>query len=131
MIVGIGTDILSMERLRKAVAGVSCKEANSFIYNVFTETEIQLAYKRRDPTLFFATRFAGKEAVLKALAPDCEPISMRQIEIRSKQNGQPEVFLYGDAERVRQEKRINRVLISLSYDTDFALAYVICESDAL
>ena len=66
MIVQIGTDIVEIEKLKYSVT----KEpfaSDPFIRHTFTEKEIRLALLRSDPLSFFATRFAGKEAVFKAL----------------------------------------------------------------
>lgn len=128
MIVGIGTDILRIDRLRRA-AGTLAVESSSFIRNTYTEKEIILAEERKEPYNFYATRFAGKEAVLKALACEGGNISLRQIEILSGKYGEPKVVLHKEAERIRQSKKINRILISLSYDSDYAIAYVVCESE--
>ena len=62
MVVGIGTDILKIQRIRDGLVG-----GESFLKKSFTEQERAQARTRSDPALFYATRFAGKEAVFNSL----------------------------------------------------------------
>lgn len=48
---------------------------------------------------------------------------LNEIEILSNEKGQPFVFLHGNAKRIAKEKEISQILISLSYEDDYAIAY--------
>lgn len=126
MIAGIGIDLLCMERLQIAINAPYTKQ-NAFVRRTYTQKELELAEKRSNPENFLATRFAGKEAVLKALVPNGEAVSIKEIEILSKECGQPVVFLHGKAKQIQKRKQIHTIHISLSYDGAYASAYVICE----
>jgi phosphopantetheine--protein transferase-like protein len=78
------------------------------------------------PLYSYATRFAGKEAVFKALHINGEDIRLNEIEILELENGQPFITLHGKAERISKERGISQIHISLSYDTDYAIAYAAC-----
>ena len=61
MILGVGTDILRMQRMRDILDS----ESESFVRKVYTERERKQAGDGPDPESYFATRFSGKEAVFK------------------------------------------------------------------
>ncbi len=122
MLIGIGTDILKFERLAPILANENYLE-DSFIRRTFTPAEIALAESRDVPLYCYATRFAGKEAVFKALTLTGEDCRLDEIEILSDNTGKPCVILHGRAETLAKKREISRVLISLSYENDCAIAF--------
>ena len=122
MIKGVGTDILSIERIRS----LAKNNANdSFIKKTYTSKEIELARERYDPILFYCTRFAGKEAVFKALHIDEDSIRLNEIEILEHPSGRPYVNLLGKIKSIANEKIITTIEISLTYETDYAVAFAV------
>ena len=87
---------------------------------LYTPAEIELIESRPIRLYSYATRFSGKEAVFKALNLNGNAIRLNEIEILENENGQPQVTLHGKAEQFAKEKEITSVMISLSYDTDYA-----------
>ena len=126
LIKGIGVDIFEINKLRSIIDEIDYLN-DSFIKKTYTKKEIELAESRPIPITFYATRFAGKEAVFKSLAIDSNSIRLNQIEILSDDKGQPYVNLYENAKRIAKEKEINQILISLSYDNSYAIAYVVVQ----
>ena len=124
MVVGIGTDILLIDRIRQA----SLDMTDAFVIKTFTENEQAQAVKRNDTALFFATRFAGKEAVFKSLNTDGSVGSLKQIEILSDENDRPYVTLHGAFQELAQEKGIIDILISLSNDSAYVSAFAVAQS---
>lgn len=122
MTLGIGTDILRIDRL----ATVTLNKDDPFIQSTYTENELAMIMKRPVPLYCYATRFAGKEAVFKALNIGGNEIRLNEIEILELETGQPYVTLLGRAKEIADQKEISQVLISLSYDTDYAIAYANC-----
>ena len=122
MVVGIGTDILKIQRIRDGLAG-----GESFLNKSFTEKEREEARKRSDPVWFFATRFAGKEAVFKCLGVDGGDIRLNEIEILKMDTGQPQVFLSGNVLDIAEQKGVRNVRVSLSYDSEYAVAFALAE----
>lgn len=119
MVLGIGTDILKISNIASAISTPN----DPFITATYTEAEIQLICSRKIPLYSYATRFAGKEAIFKTLSADGNKIRLNEIEILEKATGEPYVILHGTASLAASKKGIAEVFISLSYDTDYAIAY--------
>lgn len=124
MILGVGTDILKIDRI------IHTNETfdDPFFSKTFTAKEREQALLRRDPSVYFATRFACKEAVFKSLGIDSEDVRLSDIEILGAENGQPMVSLTGHLQDLAKEKGIRGFCISLSYDTDYAVAFVVAQN---
>lgn len=126
MVKGIGTDILAIEKLRPILDQPNYL-SDSFIQKTYTKNEIALAESRSAPIYCYATRFAGKEAVFKAFGIHGNDIRLNEIEILSDANEAPYVLLSKNAEKIAKEKEISQILISLSYEEQYAIAYCIME----
>lgn len=120
-IIGIGTDILAIARLR---ALSDCPE-DPFFERTFTDAERKQATSRPVPLHYFSTRFAGKEAVFKSLLADAGILNFREIEILGTDSGQPVVSLKGHLADWAEGKGIHKILLSLSYDSDYAVAFAV------
>lgn len=119
MLIGIGTDIFKMSHLHMEYLKLS----DPFVQQTYTKREMEEAMLRDVPLYYFATRFAGKEAVFKALNRDAAKVKLKEIEILNQASGQPFVRLHGKLKEDAQKAGIRQVMISLSYDTDYAVAY--------
>ncbi|WP_306614188.1 holo-ACP synthase [Paenibacillus sp. GD4] len=65
MIIGVGTDLLEIERIRRIL---NSSAGDRFLERVLTPPERELAVKRRGRLAeFLAGRFGAKEALVKAL----------------------------------------------------------------
>ena len=119
MIWGIGTDILSIRRLSRIL------ESNSgFAKSVYTPAELEIICAKPQPVYCYATRFAGKEAVFKALRLDGNT-RWQEIEILSGPDGAPFVRLNARTARHAAAHGVTRVEISLSYEEDYACAFAV------
>ncbi len=121
MMIGIGTDILNIHNIENVVTDLN----DPFVTKTYTQKELELILSRPVPLNSFATRFAGKEAVFKALSVHGNALHLNEIEILENEIGQPVVFFHGKAKKLAKVKGIKTALISLSYDTDYAIAYAI------
>lgn len=124
MIYGIGTDILKISRLEPLL---SERNTDAFFKKTYTPAEQALIETKPNPIYSYATRFAGKEAIFKAFSIHGNDILLNEIEILEDSNGVPCVFLHGRAKALSLEKNFQSVLVSLSYDTDYAIAYATIE----
>ncbi|MHB8076394.1 MAG: holo-ACP synthase [Desulfosporosinus fructosivorans] len=124
MILGIGTDILKIKRVRD----VYDSNNDAFFKKTYTAKERDQAEERPDPMLYYATRFAGKEAVFKALGEAGNWLRPAEIEILNQANGQPTVTLLGELHQLSEKRKLGIILLSLSYDTDYAIACAIIQS---
>ena len=121
MIKGIGTDILKIIRMREIL---ECG-ANPFVEKVYTSKEKEQAEMRCDPVLYYATHFAGKEAVIKCFGDVAGEVCFNEIEITDTDIGKPEVILLGKTRDLGESIGINSILVSLSYDDEYAQAFAI------
>jgi fatty acid synthase subunit alpha, fungi type len=89
----------------------------TFIARNFTDAEVAYCQSQPSPPASFAARWAGKEAVFKALGVQSKGAAapMKEIEILPDSAGVPSVTLHGDAKTSADSKGITKVLISLSH----------------
>ncbi len=122
MILGIGTDIIEIKRVRQAIENVR------FLERVYTEKERAYCSSRgKQAAASYAARFAGKEAVLKALGTGLRGGSMQDIEILPDELGCPRVKLFGYHEELAEEKGVVSVHVSLSHAMEYATAQCVLE----
>jgi len=101
-----------------------------FAQRLFTEAEIAYAQSseaERDAR--FAARFAAKEATIKALSLSEAGVNWRDMEVQRADDGACSLVLRGEALAAAHALRINRVLVCLSHDGDYAAAVVAALSD--
>jgi holo-[acyl-carrier protein] synthase len=126
VIAGTGIDIVNIERVQK----LTNRWGERFIRRVFTEAEICCCRRRARAAECFASRFAAKEAFLKAVGWGLQNgISWTDIEVGHDGLGKPVLVLRRKAEEVLESRGIRRVFVSLSHDDPWAVAQVILESD--
>ncbi len=117
----IGVDIIEINRIEAALK----RFGQRFLRHIYTEPEQLLC---REKPHILAVRFAGKEAVMKALGTGIRGISWREIEIMSRPSGEPVVNLYGKAKVKAASLGLDRFAISLSHSREYAVATVVAES---
>ncbi len=83
-VIGIGTDLVEVERFRRALA-----RTPRLAERVFTDVERADAGRRRDPTEMLAARFAAKEAVMKALGVGLGRFPLHDVEVVKASSGPP------------------------------------------
>ncbi len=116
----IGIDVIEIDRIERAV---NCW-GERFLRRVYTEPELRLC--RKKPSAL-AVRFAGKEAVMKALGTGAQGIGWTEIEITAEPSGKPVVCLYGRAQSKARGLGLDGLEISLSHSKDYAIAFVVGE----
>ncbi|MBP7190357.1 MAG: holo-ACP synthase [Rickettsiaceae bacterium] len=125
MIIGIGTDVLNVERIQKMID----KYGDKFVSRILSDSEIEIFQKNSNKICYLARRFAGKEAIFKALGTGIgKPFRFSDISIMNDEYGKPEVKITNrqDAENFYIEsKNIN---ISLSDDMPVVVAFAVISS---
>ena len=111
----LGVDIIKVSRIRDALA----RFGSRFSARVLTPAE-QRYVRDRPETL--AGRWAAKEAVSKVLGLGVRGIGWREIEIERLPTGQPAVRLHGRAERRAEQLQMERIAVSISHESDYAVA---------
>lgn len=129
MILGIGTDIVDIERFEKMFKKFEEKSLN----RLFTEKERNKAKKSNLSINFYAKRFAAKEAFVKAIGTGISKgISWQDIEIDNLDSGKPFFNIKGKAEEIMNsiipKNHIPIVHLSLSDSKNLAQATVIIEA---
>lgn len=124
MIYGIGTDIIEIDRIKKA-----CADNAHFVKRYYTEREQELISRRGSRGgSFAAMNFAAKEAVAKSLKTGiCRRVRLEQIEILRDDKGAPYVVLHGDTLQYAKNCGIDKIHISLSDTSVLAMAYAVAE----
>ncbi|KAF8753393.1 fatty acid synthase [Rhizoctonia solani] len=116
--------VVLMGSRTELISAVPSHNAN-FVKRNFTESEITYCRAQPHPEASFAARWAGKEAVFKALGVKSKGAgaAMSDIEILPDGNGVPCVTLHGDAKKAADEKGVAKVLVSLSHSENVAIAF--------
>ena len=124
--VGLGVDIVDIARMRRIL-----ERTPSFARKVYSDEERAYCLDKATPEVHFATRFAAKEAVVKALGTGfSEGIGVRDIEVRRTSKGRPYVVLSGRAKEVARELGVRELPISLSYTHTEAVACAMAITEA-
>lgn len=121
MIYGIGVDMIEVERIKKAIE----KFGNRFLERIYTKGEIESCSKKKNKYLSFTSRFAAKEAFLKALGTGLSRgIRWKDIEIQDSEHTRPKINLHGKAKELSKERPVH---LSISHIKEFAVAVAIIE----
>ena len=124
-IFGIGTDIVNIKRMEKTLK----TNGKAFKKRIFSKDEIIYCENKKNPSRFFAKRFAAKEALSKALGTGIRKgIDFRNIEISNDVLGKPSINLKGSTASFLKKKIKNKkyfIYLSLSDDNPWAQATVI------
>ena len=124
MVIGIGTDIVSNER----IAALYARQGERFAQRILTNKEITLMQQRSHPERFLAKRWAIKESVSKALGTGfAQGVSFQDMEISNNDLGAPVLHLSGKSLEVAQSKQINDWQISVSDEVTHSVAFVIAQ----
>ena len=116
--VGLGVDIVEIARVRRIL-----ERTPSFRARVFSEGERAYCDATANPEVHYATRFAAKEAVVKALGTGfSRGIGVRDIEVRRNAKGRPYVVLQGRAKEIAAEQGVRELPLSLSFTHTDAVA---------
>ncbi len=119
MIIGIGIDLIEIERIEKVFTEKKKLE------KVFTEEEIRYSFSNKEPYLHLAARFCAKEAYYKCIGKGA--IHFKEIEIRKMENGKPYIVLHGKTKEIWESVGSPSIFVSLSHSKTVATAVVVLE----
>lgn len=122
MIIGIGTDIIEIQRIEKVIS-----KTPRFYKTVYTEEERAYYEAGHKKVESLAGAFAAKEAVSKALGTGFRGFSPCDIEVKRNALGKPEVHLLGGAKQVADELGVGRIHLTISHCQSYSVAYVVVE----
>jgi len=123
MILGIGIDLVDVRRME----GIIFRWHEKFLKRIFTDREIRYCNNKKNPAQRFATRYAAKEAFIKALYPKGEKgIDYLDIEI-DMEDRRPIVRLEGEIKGYAEELGVKNTFVMLSHDGNYGIANVVLE----
>ena len=115
-----GVDIIEIKRVKESIESTN----KEFCKRVYTDAEIKFCENKKNQKYqHYAARFAGKEAVFKAISSILEnkyEISWKDIEILNYEDGKPYVKI-----PEKYMKKIGDIDISISHCKEYAIANVV------
>jgi len=119
MIVGIGVDLVDIERFERSLS-----RTPRLLTRLFAPAERPLAPRS------LAARYAAKEALIKALGGS-DGVYWTEIEITPEPSGRPRFTLTGSTADVVAARGITTLHVSMSHDAGLATAYVVAEAEGV
>ncbi len=113
-----GVDIIEINR----IAAVLERYGERFLCRIYTPGELE--YCRGRPSKL-ASRFAAKEATMKALGTGVRGVSWKDIEVTRAPSGAPSILLHGRAKSRAERLGVMEISVSMSDSQDNAVAFVV------
>lgn len=125
MIVGIGTDLAEVGRIRQSIA----RWGDRFLDRIYTKRERAYASSKANSVERFAARFAAKEAGMKAIGTGWNlGVTWKDFEVVNEAPGRPSLRLSGVAQRIARHLGVERISLSLTHTAEMAFAIVMLET---
>jgi holo-[acyl-carrier protein] synthase len=123
MIIGIGVDVVHARRMEH------WRNTPRLLERFFHPQELSDARSRGTGVdLSLAARFAAKEALGKAFGTGLAGIVLKDIMVKNRHNGQPEIEVFGTALGALKRSGASRIHISLTHEENNAIAMVVLEA---
>ena len=120
MIVGIGNDIIEIERIEKAISKEGFKD------KIYTQRELENIKKRGNRAETYAGVFSAKEAISKAIGTGVREFSLTDLEILNDDLGKPYVVISEKLDKIIKSKKEDyQIEISISHSKKYAIAMAI------
>ncbi|MCL2130689.1 MAG: holo-ACP synthase [Treponema sp.] len=124
MISGVGIDVIHVNRMER------WRRIPGLLERYFHPEELRAALaKGSGMELSLAARFAAKEAFGKALGTGLAGIVLKDIMVKNRHNGQPEIIVTGTALAALKQSKAEHIHISLTHERDNAIAMVVLENE--
>lgn len=122
MILGVGVDVVHVRRI------IRWLEIPGLPERFFHPEELETALSRGgSAALSLAARFAAKEALGKAFGTGLRAMALKDICVYNSHNGRPSIKLYGSAKEKYDELYCKAIHLSLTHESDNAIALVVLE----
>lgn len=124
MVVGLGTDLVEIQRIEQSIA----RFGERFLARVYTPGEIAFCRGKKSAAESFAARFAAKEAAAKALGTGISRgVGWQEIEVVRQRGERPEIVFHGRAAERARAMGVSHAALSLTHSREAAMAVVILE----
>ncbi len=119
MEINYGIDIVEVERIRDI-----CARRKARLKKLFTAKEIKYCLSKNTPYPHFASRFAAKEAFLKAVSSGWQGrLNWTDMEVSKDEFGKPYINVL-PGKKLAFMKKIKHVSLTISQDKNYAVAMV-------
>lgn len=122
MIYGVGTDIIEINRIKKAM-----ERYPKFVDRLFSEEELEYYENKQWNPQNIAGGFSAKEAVLKAIGTGLRKFKWKEVEIIRDNKGKPFVILSGRAKEYADDNYIGLIHVSVTHCKEYAAATAVAE----
>tara|TARA_Y100000590_G_C15531056_1_gene943173 strand:+ start:136 stop:522 length:387 start_codon:yes stop_codon:yes gene_type:complete len=123
IILGNGVDIVENKRIKKSIIN------RKFVSRIYSKFEINESKKVKNKDVFFAKRFAAKEAFVKALGTGFRNgINFNDISVKNKKLGKPELHITKKVKKIIVNKfksKKFKIFLSLSDEKKHSIAFVV------
>ena len=120
MIVGIGNDIIEIERIEKAISKEGFKD------KIYTQRELENIKKRGNRAETYAGVFSAKEAISKAIGTGVREFSFTNLDILNDDLAKPYVVVSEKLDKIIKSKKEDyQIEISISHSKKYATAMAI------
>jgi holo-[acyl-carrier protein] synthase len=124
VIVGIGTDIVEIVRVERALA----RHGDRFARRILVAREYERFAAHRNPAAYLAKRFAAKEAFSKAMGTGIRtPVNWQNLGVVNHASGRPYFELSAALAELVRRRGIRAVHVSLTDERGMAAAFVVLE----
>ena len=124
MIFGVGTDIVEIERVRKALE----RWGERFAERILCPPELARFRKHKLPVNYLAKRFAAKEAFTKALGTGIRaPANWHGVWVINQKSGKPDLEFSEPLKKLLAKHSISGCHLTLTDERGLAVATVILE----
>jgi holo-[acyl-carrier protein] synthase len=124
VIFGIGTDVVEIGRIEKALG----RWGERFAERILCPPELARFRKHRQPVAYLAKRFAAKEAFTKALGTGIRaPANWHGVWVANRSSGKPELEFSRELQALLDRKGVARTHLTLTDERGMALATVVLE----
>jgi holo-[acyl-carrier protein] synthase len=125
VIVGLGTDLAEVDRIREAIE----RHGRRFIERVFTPGEIAYVERKANKYERYAARFAAKEAGMKAIGTGWRRgVRWQDFEVSNLPSGKPTLIFHGVAAEFAKHMSVASISLSITHTAIQAMAVVILEA---
>lgn len=126
MILGIGTDLVDIRRIERALS----RYGHRFARRVLVEHEYQRFCAHVKPAHYIAKRFAAKEAFSKAMGTGIHfPVNWHNVSVANEHSGKPFLRFSEPLAALLARRGVRRAHLSLTDEVEMACAFVILEGD--
>ena len=124
MIIGTGIDIVELSRIKSAYD----RWGVQFAERILASEEMDILKNKKEICSYLGSRFAAKEAFLKALGTGyADGVSWHDMEIERLEGDRPSIKVAGRAREILDQIGATNIHLSISHEKKYAVAQVILE----